>query len=73
MGSLANPALRKLRRQTGDAFAELWRSGRMTKSQANRKLEKVMGHRKYHSHIAGYSEEQCIKALTELAQERIEA
>ena len=73
MGSLANPALRKLRRQTGEAFAALWKSGRMTHSQASRNLEKIMGHRKYHSHIAGYSDEQCIQALmalTELAQEK---
>ncbi|MFZ1007182.1 MAG: zinc-finger-containing protein [Candidatus Sulfotelmatobacter sp.] len=68
MGSLANPALRKLRKQAGEAFAELWRSGRMTRSQASRKLEKIMGHRKYHSHIAGYNEDQCLRALMALGE-----
>lgn len=69
MGSLANPALRKLRRKAHELFDALWKSGgSMTRSKAYRELERIMGREKGKAHIAGFSEEQCLKLIMALEE-----
>lgn len=67
MGSMANARLRKLRRAAHEAFDQLWKSGRMKRSQAYRELERIMNREKGKAHIAGFDEDQCLKLVMALA------
>lgn len=63
MGTLADKALRRKRRQAHLALNRLWESGCMTKKEAYRYLQVQMGLPESEAHIGRFSEYRCEQVI----------
>ncbi len=59
LGRLADAALRRWKRRAHAAFDPLWRSGRMTRRDAYRVLQHLMGLDETRAHIGQFDIDQC--------------
>jgi len=66
LGTLANKETRDARAQTHEVFDPLWRTGKMTRSEAYTLLSRLMGIDQTKCHIAMFNVQQC-----EAAQEAL--
>jgi len=66
LGTVANAALRRARRDAHAAFDPLWREGRTTRGGAYRWMRRALGLRKHEAHIALFSESQCRALIQEV-------
>jgi hypothetical protein len=63
LGYLANAETRRARMTAHAAFDPLWKSGRMTRTQAYEELARAMGIRQEDCHIGMFNIEECKKTL----------
>lgn len=63
MGTLANKALRHLRRDAHIALEKLWTDGLMSRGEAYRWLQTQMGLPESDTHIAKFSEQRCDEVI----------
>ena len=63
LGNVANEVLRLKRIEAHRTFDALWKSGRMTRTEAYRWLAEAMGLRPDRAHIGGFKMDQCQKAI----------
>lgn len=66
LGTLAKPELRRLRRDAHVLFDRMWKGGAMSRSQAYRRLEKLMGVGRDEAHISWMDEEECRRLIEQL-------
>ena len=59
MGTLADAALRRKRKDTHRALDRLWQSGLMSRKEAYRLLQLYLGLPEEEAHIAMFSQERC--------------
>jgi hypothetical protein len=67
-GRLANAELRLAKRGVHDLFDPIWKSGKMTRSEAYSLLAKLMGIPKHKAHVGMFSLEECQKAVGALKE-----
>lgn len=63
LGTLANRNLREMRKRTHAAFDPLWKTNRMSRSQAYKWMQDVMGLPAEKAHIGMFDEKQCLELL----------
>lgn len=63
LGTPANKETKEARMRAHEAFDQLWRSGRMNRSQAYSWMQRVMSMTKDEAHIGKFSAEQCDKLI----------
>ena len=63
MGTLADPALRRKRRQAHIALDQLWKQGLMTRKEAYRWLQVQLGLPESEAHIGHFSEFRCEQVI----------
>ena len=61
-GRLANSELRLAKRKVHDLFDPIWKSGKVSRSEAYGQLAKLMGIPKFKCHIGMFSLDECRKA-----------
>jgi hypothetical protein len=72
LGRLANAELRRAKQAAHKAFDPLWQSGKMSRTQAYRRLAEQMGMSQKECHIGMFTTQQCeeaIKAVLRIAVE----
>lgn len=62
LGTLADAKLRRARNKAHEAFDIIWKSGKLTRSEAYFRLSRLMGIRKKDAHIAMFDERMCQRA-----------
>lgn len=62
-GTLAKRELRELRKQAHAKFDPYWKSGHMTRKEAYKWLQQIMGLNKNEAHIGMFNEDQCKKLI----------
>lgn len=67
-GSLANKKLRELRKQCHAIIDPWWKSGKMTRNEAYRKLAKIMQVPIKNAHIGIFRENDCRRMLDEVGE-----
>ncbi len=69
LGTMANEALRNLRKECHKKFDLLWKSGQMKRGQAYKWLQDAFNISKEKAHIAMFDIEMCEKFLSHLAKQ----
>jgi len=69
LGIPGDAATKKARMEAHDAFDSLWKSGRMTRHQAYRAMQDLMGMSVNEAHIGRFTREQCSKLVALVYQE----
>jgi hypothetical protein len=67
-GTLANAELRHWRQQAQTRFDRLWRGGALSRSQADRYLQDLMGTKPHQSPISAFTLEQCHRLMALLIE-----
>lgn len=62
LGTLATPEIRQARKQCKSPFESLYKSGRLTRSEAYERLAEKLGIEKEQCHFAWFNVEMCQKA-----------
>ncbi|TYS14325.1 hypothetical protein FZC78_19300 [Rossellomorea vietnamensis] len=63
LGTLANRSLREMRKRTHASFDPLWKSRRMSRSEAYQWISEVMQLPPEKAHIGMFNEKQCFELL----------
>lgn len=71
LGTLANAELRDMRTRCHKVFDRLWKSKEMSRSNAYKWMQKVMGLSPEKAHIGMFNEQQCLELLHHLKIKRI--
>ena len=72
LGTMANLELRELRKRAHNLFDKKWKSGRLTRKAAYRRLQVMMGLGKKDAHIAKFNIDQCRKVIEIFSGEKNE-
>lgn len=68
VGTCADTETKNARIAAHEAFDAMWKSGRMSRASAYKRLAKVMGIPSRDAHIGGFTKEQCETLIARLAE-----